>query len=338
MSLIDKLGQSNERLGIAGQPLVVAVSGGADSLALFQALRQLRGEALPLLIAAHVNHQLRGPEADADEAFVRGLATGDGVRCEAVRIDVRALADAEGGNLEGTARRERYRWLERVATDNGVSLVATGHTADDQAETVLHRLMRGAGLQGLRGIARRRPLGTRVTLVRPLLDITRAEVLAFLQENGLTWREDSTNAGPTFTRNRIRHQLLPLLETQFNPAIRAILCRLSEEAGEAHDEEQAGALALQREAELARAGPVLVFELARLREATRRRVRLLFRLVWEREGWSTGEMGRREWGRLEAVVFDALTAVDLPGRIHVRRKEQVLQVTPAFAKSRGRSS
>jgi tRNA(Ile)-lysidine synthase len=209
---------------------------------------------------------------------------------------------------------------------HGLAFVATGHTADDQAETVLHRLLRGTGVQGLRGIAERRRLTEGVEVVRPLLDVTRAEVVAYLGELGIQARQDSSNADLKYTRNRIRHHLLPLLEQQFNPAIRTVLTRLAEEASEVFAEEEEQARDLLTRAELPRAGTLLVFGLEVLRASSRRRVRQMFRLVWQREGWDAGEMRREHWNRLQEVVFDDLSAIDLPGRIRARRRESVVQV------------
>src|SRR4051812_5247125 len=195
-------GLAHVRTGLArggGPPagLVVAVSGGADSVALLRALVEI-GEPGGRLVVAHLNHGLRGAESDGDEAFVRELCGGlPDVEFRGERIDVRAA----GGNLEAAARRERYAWLSRVAGECGLAWGATGHTADDQAETVLHRLLRGAGLQGLRGIAVGRELRPGVTVVRPLLGATRAEVLDFLREIGQPFHEDRSNLDLRFTRN-----------------------------------------------------------------------------------------------------------------------------------------
>ena len=136
------------------------------------------------------------------------------------------------------ARRLRYDWLTRVAGEAGAGWVATGHTANDQAETVLHRLLRGAGLRGLRGIAARRPLAAGVGLVRPLLDATRDEVMAYLEAIGQAYRQDSSNLDPALTRNRIRHQLLPRLAAEYNPQIVAVLGRLAGQAEEVYGAEE----------------------------------------------------------------------------------------------------
>ena len=328
--LIDKVERCLKRLGLEETGMVAAVSGGPDSVALLHALLRLRSASSPPLVIAHLNHQLRGADSDADEAFVRGLYASLSVNhprlilcCE--RVDVAAVARDAKANLEETARRLRYGWLERVAREHGLGLVATGHTADDQAETVLHRLLRGTGLRGLRGIAERRPLAAGVEVVRPLLDVTRAEVLAFLEELGQPARQDHSNADLRFTRNRIRLELLPQLAA-YNPAIREVLARLARQAEEAHEEEQTLAGVLLAEAERPRAGPLLIFDHGCLAAASRYWVRLVFRLVWEREGWPTGGMSFEHWRRLEAIVFDGAAAVDFPGGVRARRHRRVVQI------------
>ena len=229
------------------------------------------------------------------------------------RRDMAAQARAEGANLEALARRERYRWLAEVARTHGIKYIATGHTANDQAETVLHRLLRGTGLRGLRGIAERRELEPGVTVIRPLLPATRADIVAYLHQLGQPYREDATNHDLRFTRNRLRHELLPLLARQYNPAIVRVLASLAEQANEAYHIEEAAALALLVEAELPRAGELLIFDRCRLLTAPRHQVREMFRLVWMREDWPLGGMDRAAWERVACVVFDDLTAVDLPG-------------------------
>jgi tRNA(Ile)-lysidine synthase len=321
--LVRQVEQALRRLGVAGG-VVVAVSGGPDSVALLRALRDARG-AGPL-VGAHLNHQLRGAESDADEAFVRDLCAGLSLDCRCQRLDVRAAADAEGANLEGVARRLRYEWLARVAGEAGAGWVATGHTADDQAETVLHRLLRGTGLKGLRGTAPRRDLAPGVALVRPLLAATRAEVMAYLGAAGQSYRQDSTNLDTALTRNRIRHRLLPLLAAEYNPEIVARLGRLAEQAEEVYAAAEEQARALLAAAELPRAGGLLVFDAMRLAAAPRQRLRELFRLVWQREGWPMGAMGFDAWERVAAAAVDEAAAVDLPGGLRVRRRGRVVQV------------
>jgi len=314
--------------------MVVAVSGGPDSVALLRALVELRPADAPLIVA-HLNHQLRGQESDADEAFVAELhtallaagATSLRLRCQ--RIDVAAQARAQGDNLEKVARKVRYAWLAEVARQAGVGLVATAHTASDQAETVLHRLLRGTGLQGLRGIATRRTLDGQVELVRPLLTATRAEVLTYLEEIGQPYRHDDSNFDLGRTRNRIRHELLPHLVERYNPAVVASLCRLARQATETYRQETARAEALLARAERPPAGGVLIFDRARLAAAPRHLVCEVFRLAWAREGWPLAGMGADEWDRLAALVVGDDTAADLPGGFRARCRRLVVQIGKA---------
>src|SRR5262249_27639626 len=156
-----------------------------------------------------------------------------GLQFRSERLDVAGQAPAERGNLEEDGRRPRYDWLTQVARGAGALFLATRPTANDQAPTVLHRLLRGTGLKGLGGIAARRPLARGIEVVRPLLRVSRVEVLAYLTELGQGYRQDSTNLNLDFTRNRIRHELLPYLEERYNPAIVGVLGRLAEQAREA---------------------------------------------------------------------------------------------------------
>jgi tRNA(Ile)-lysidine synthase len=322
--------------GLAAAGMVAAVSGGPDSVALLRALLSLRDAEEPgPLVMAHLNHRLRGPESDADEAFVRQLhetlqtqgARGLLFRCE--RFDTAALAEAEHDNLESAARELRYDWLGRVAVECGCATVVTGHTADDQAETVLHRLLRGTGLKGLRGIALRRSLRSNIALLRPMLSCTRAEVLSYLEALNQPFRHDSSNDDPRFTRNRIRHQLLPALAEQFNPGIVAVLCRLAEQADEFYGEEEQRVRQLLADAGLPAAGSLLIFRRDVLKRASRSLLREMFRFLWEREGWPASRMDFAAWDRLAAVALGEQPAVNLPGGIEVRSRERVVQVGPA---------
>jgi len=313
--------------------VVAAVSGGPDSVALLRALLAVR--AGQRVVIAHVNHGLRGAESDADEAFVRQLhatltAAGNAdLDLQVERIDIAALAAAEAGNREAVARRERYAWLAQVA-ESCACHVMTGHTADDQAETVLHRLLRGSGVPGLRGIAARRPLTPTVALVRPMLTVSRADVLAYLTELGQPFCQDSSNADTALTRNRIRHELLPALARDYNPAVVRLLAQLAEQADELARTVEALARQLLTDAELPRAGSRLILRPEALAGHPRQLVREALRLAWTREGWSQAGMTFAAWDRLAAVALDDRTAVDLPGGIHARRTGRVVQVGPVW--------
>lgn len=331
---VSKVGAIFRRFGDCSGGLVIAVSGGPDSMALLRVLLELTTKRTELVIVAHLNHQLRGAESDADEDFVRQqLALLQAItqtqlefRCE--RIHVAAQACLKIDNLENTARRLRYDWLAKVAQEASIRRIATGHTADDQAETVLHHLLRGSGLKGLRGIAAQRQLTLDLELIRPLLAVTRAEVLAYLEDLGQPYRQDRSNDDLSFTRNRIRHELLPLLARDYNPAIAQILGRLAEQATEAFQEQETLAVSLLAEAELPRAGRLLVFDRGRLQTAPRHLVRETFRLVWTREDWPAGGMTFAHWDRLAALVFGEVAAVDFPGGLHARCRQRVVQVGP----------
>lgn len=308
--------------------LLVAVSGGPDSVALVHALAAVRPDPAIPLVLAHLNHQLRGADSDADAAFVRHLAdTLPGVGLECDRIDVRGIANAEGGNLEAVARRERYRWLTERARARGLAFVATGHTASDQAETVLHRLLRGTGLDGLRGIACRRLLGDGIELIRPLLTVSRDEVLAYLTAVGQPARHDASNDDRRLMRNRIRHELLPLLARDYNPRVAEALVRLAGQADEAYRAEEDAALRLLAAAERPRAGTLIVLDAATLAAAPPPQVRAAVRQLWRREGWPIGEMGHADYARVAALA-SGTGAHDLPGGVRARRRGRVLQIGP----------
>jgi tRNA(Ile)-lysidine synthase len=209
-----------------GDTLVVAVSGGVDSLVLLHVLNALRDELNLTLHAATLDHGIRGAAGAADAAFVRATAAAWGVPVTVERADVPAFAQREGMGLEAAARQVRYTFLEWVAQQIGAAAVATGHTLDDQAETVLMHLIRGSGLDGLAGIPPRRKLG-KTHLIRPLLDTSRAEIEAYAAAHDLEPRQDSTNTDTAYLRNRLRHDVIPLLE-ELNPNIRATLARTAD--------------------------------------------------------------------------------------------------------------
>lgn len=204
--------------------VVVGVSGGVDSVVLLDVLAGLNSPNLELHVA-HLDHGLR-PESAVEAEFVRNLAERYSLPFHTERIDVRALAASRCSGLEEAARKARYDFLLSVAARVGAGRIAVGHHADDQAETVLLHLLRGAGLNGLTGMSPLREDG----VFRPFLSYERREIEEYARERGLTWVEDASNQSIDFRRNRIRHELLPLLERDYNPSIRAALLRLAEVA------------------------------------------------------------------------------------------------------------
>lgn len=213
--------------------VLVAVSGGPDSMALLHLLAALAPPLRVRLRAAHLHHGLRGRSADLDLALVRSRCRLLDVPCSSARIDVRALARRRGLSIEAAAREARYAFLGRCAKRAGAGAVALGHTADDQAETFLMRLLRGAGGRGLGGIRPVRAEGA-LRVVRPILCLRRPEVLAYTEARGIPHREDASNRDRAFTRNRVRHGLIPYLEKRFNPSVREALLRTAEVLAREH--------------------------------------------------------------------------------------------------------
>ena len=204
----------------AGSRAVIALSGGADSVALTHLLREVAPRTgFHLVGLAHLNHRLRGDAADTDEEFCRRLAAELSLPIEVRRLAVGALARRRG-SLEETAREARYEFLEQAANRLGADRIAVGHTLDDQAETFLLRLLRGAGPRGLAGIYPR--FGR---IVRPLLEVSRADLRRYLAEHGVSFREDETNRDITIPRNRVRHELIPFLSERFSSRVVEILAR-----------------------------------------------------------------------------------------------------------------
>jgi tRNA(Ile)-lysidine synthase len=212
------------RAGVGrGASIVIGLSGGGDSVALTSALLALRKRMGLTLAAAHLNHRLRGEESDRDEKFVRAMSTRLGLELQVERAE--GLGAISGANLEERARDARREFLGRVADRVGADFIALGHHRDDQAETVLMRLMRGAGAAGMAAMAERGP----ERLIRPMLSISRAEIREYLKACAITFVEDSSNSSRDFLRNRIRGELLPLLERDYAPGLGARLVEVADE-------------------------------------------------------------------------------------------------------------
>ncbi|HXY00935.1 MAG TPA: tRNA lysidine(34) synthetase TilS [Candidatus Limnocylindrales bacterium] len=227
--LVQRLLQQHRRhpIASAGQRIGVAVSGGADSVALFLLLLELREKLGIVLSVVHFNHKLRGKASDTDEKFVAKLAAQHDLEFFVAREDIAAKSKRERANLEEVARRSRYAFFDRLVSEGRVDRIAVAHTADDQAETVIAHILRGTGLAGVAGI---HPEAGAV--FRPLLRIRRAELRDYLRARHQNWREDATNRDIKRTRARIRHKLMPMLEKQFQPAVVEHLCQLADLARE----------------------------------------------------------------------------------------------------------
>ncbi|HEX5443793.1 MAG TPA: tRNA lysidine(34) synthetase TilS [Pirellulales bacterium] len=317
--------------------VLVAVSGGADSVALLRALAALRPARLGRLVVAHFNHALRGHASDADAVFVTRLAENLGLPLEIEKADPDILAPALGDRkvAEETARNARYQFLKTVAARRGARYVATAHTADDQAETVLHRIVRGTGLSGLAGMRRSRPLLHGVSLIRPLLGLRRADLLSYLQRLDQPFCEDATNRDAGFTRNRLRQELLPQLAADYNPQVIEALLRLARLADEA--QEVIAAVVDNLAPRCLRSEPTrLVVDCAAIAHQPRYVVREILVAAWRRQQWPEQAMGFKQWDELANLVLPAKPGSSefcaaLPGGVHACRDGDTLVISRAGA-------
>lgn len=311
-----------------GETVVVAVSGGADSVALLDVLSRLDQERLDLIVA-HLNHCLRGAESDGDEQFVASLAARYGLPFVAIRVDVASLSAGGGLSLEDAGRQARYAFFHEVARRRGAASIAVAHHLDDQAETVLIRLLRGAGGAGLSAMS----AGGDSMVKRPLLQVSRAELERYLNDRGLTWRTDSTNADTTILRNSIRHELIPALR-KYNPKITSRLAATAEIL--ASDEELLDHLTDDAFARLASPdGEDFVFGVeALLGEHRGLRLRLYRRALRE----VNGDLMRIALAHLQAIDRLACSSrpnasLKLPGALRVERRYDRLRFTCAEAEA-----
>jgi tRNA(Ile)-lysidine synthase len=299
--------------------ILVAVSGGADSMALLRGLIQLRGEFQLGLHVGHLDHQLRGMASREDANWLERVCQNLNVPLTIGRTDVAASVSRTGQGIEEGARNARYQFLEQTALETKCSVIALAHTADDQVETILHHILRGTGLSGLQGIPRERKLESGIKLLRPLLDIERSTVREYLGQIGQDFREDESNCDEIFTRNRIRRQLLPLLSDNYNPQIRQALLRLGRQAEEAQQamESLAGGL-LDRVLESSSTRECRL-KWQPLRDMPRHLIRETLSLLWRRADWPRQKMGFDQWDELAGVILEG-GAATLPGKIDARRE------------------
>jgi tRNA(Ile)-lysidine synthase len=306
--------------------LVVGVSGGADSVALLIGLHSLAaGQGVPpKLLVAHAKHDLREAAA-ADAAFVVNLAAELGVPCMVRDVRVREPGDVRGEGIEGRARRLRYEFLAAVAREEGARFVAVAHTADDQAETILHRSLRGTGLAGLAGMASARELSDGVALVRPLLAVPRGVVRGYLESCGQVWMEDATNADVRYARNFLRHQILAQCESGPYPAAAASLTRLGSQAAAVAGAVRSAANHLLEAHSHRHADGTTVLQTQKLAGLDRHLLAEIFVALWHREGWRRRDMTARHYSQLAAMaaasadpIAAAPSAIDLPGEVRAR--------------------
>jgi tRNA(Ile)-lysidine synthase len=302
-----------------GLTVIIAVSGGADSVALFRAMNALREQKSGRLLVGHLNHQLRGAESDQDEAFVRQLAASLDCPCFVGHAE-RLRADAPDG-LEAAARDARYQFLRELADREGARYVVLGHTLDDQAETILHRIVRGTGIAGLAGMPTTRRLSDLTTLVRPLLAVRREQLRDYLRECGQLYCEDSSNSEQHYTRNRIRHDLIPLLESQFNAKVCDALIRLGRYADQVQQviEQLVANLCEQHVGKTADGVSVHCLPVA---HQPKHVLCEMLIAIWKAQGWPMQAMSGQKWEEVASLVCREPTETQkicLPGNVVAER-------------------
>lgn len=306
----------------AGDLVLVAVSGGPDSVALLHLLWRLRTELGISLAVVHLNHMIRGEEARADALFVQDLARSLGLEAYVKDFNVPAYREETGLSLQEAARQIRYQFFAEVAQKTSASRVALGHHADDQAETVLFNFLRGTGLAGLKGIP-----PVRGIYIRPLLCVRRREIEEYCQQFSLPVREDPSNKKPIYTRNRIRWELIPRLEREYNPRLVRVLVNLAELCREEDSYMEEQAASLFRQALKAEGESLLALDAFKLRSSPRALLRRVVRQAWRCISHSFGDL---PYERVEAVLGllekpEEGKLVELPRKITVLYRQGELR-------------
>jgi len=310
--------------GFWSMPVLAAVSGGPDSVSMLLALRSLvPADAVGRLIVVHAEHDLRA-DAFADRKFVERLAVRLGLPVVSRRL---AVAPLGGEGIEAAARRLRHAFFVDAAAEVGGRHVLVAHTADDQAETILHRLLRGTGVAGLAGMSPARELASGISLLRPLLAVRRSEVLKFLAAMGEDWLEDPTNLDRRHARNLVRHDVLAICERTRYPSCTEAIVRLGRQAAATAGALRSAAERLLDEHVSHQPDARVVVRSAGLRGLDSHLVAEVFVALWQREGWPQRDMTARHYARLAALVgHDANhpAAIDLPGGVHVAPEADAL--------------
>jgi tRNA(Ile)-lysidine synthase len=307
----------------AGDVVLVALSGGPDSVCLLSALEELRSRLSLTICAAHFNHRLRGEDFERDARFARRLSEQKGCAFVSGAGDVGAFAKEQGLSLEDAGRKLRYEFLLRSARSLGANRVAVGHNADDQAETVLMRLMRGAGPHGLAGIPPVRRLGgpRGPEIIRPLINAWRADIMRYLRARKLKYRKDATNESPEYLRNKIRLELLPELEKQYNPRIKERLAYAASSLAAENDFIETQAQLLASEIVVEKRPSWVVFDavvLGAMHPAIRKRI---FRALVSLAKTDAPMLEALHYEEADALICKGAGRLDLPGALRLEISE-----------------
>ncbi len=269
-------------------------------MALLHATHKIWPEGNGRIAVAHVDHQLRGAESRADADFVENSARDLGLRFILLSCDVPMAREEQGGSVEELARQYRYELLADAADRMNFGSVVCGHHRNDQAETILHNIIRGTGLKGVAGMAATRPLSSTVQLLRPMLNIARADAETWLQSQQLEWRHDVSNLSPDFTRNRIRNELLPLMAESCNPEVVDSLLRLAEHARNADQLSDEVAQRCLDDVILELQPGICRIDRTRLAHWPESVIRSALRLIWSQQSWPQQRMTQTHWNLLAA--------------------------------------
>lgn len=319
--------------------VLLAVSGGADSVAMLRAMFAIKAKVggNGRLFVGHLNHGLRHVEADADEDWLAALCSKLDATLKTAKVDVAARAAQDGDGVEAAARSARYEFLGQQAERLGARYVVTAHTADDQVETVLHRIIRGTGFAGLAGIRQYRALSPSVTVVRPMLAVWRREVTDYLLDLGQEFRTDASNDDLRYARNRLRHELLPWIRDRFNPNVDIALTQLGSQAQDVRQFIESSTVEILNQCVTfdrtsdtdGRRTRRIEIDCTKLAAQPSIIIREVIKAAWEMACWPRQSMGYAEWqllASLVAVNYQPST-VNLPSNVVGCRGGNLLELS-----------
>jgi tRNA(Ile)-lysidine synthase len=311
-SFLTKLSQGLMRLNADGQGMLLAVSGGADSMGLLHGVLNSAADSTGLRIeVAHLNHALRGPESDADAELVRETCERAAIPLTTETLSAGTLKSSPNGSIENAARTARYEFLQRTALAKALPLIVTAHHQQDQTETILFSLLRGTGLRGLRGIPETRTLASGIQLIRPMLNIEQTVVRDYVTTNRVAFRDDSSNASPDFARNRIRMLLHSLTATNSNEnadrnVLESSLLTLGNQAAKTMATIDRLSKKILSETLLEQSPLILKFDRPGLKTWPEPMIRHALILQWSNQQWPRQQMNSAQWQRLSDGIFSGV--------------------------------